>query len=114
MLNKLHRFHGLGSLSFAYRKGSVVRGQLFALRFVRNERLQHYRVAVVVSKKVHKSAVVRNRIRRRLYALIREELPPITPPHDIILSVFSDKVAAVDSADLRRALITTLKKAGLR
>ena len=32
------------------------------------------RVAVVVSKKVHKSAVVRNRIRRRIYEYMREVL----------------------------------------
>lgn len=114
MISRLYRFHGLGSLSFAYRKGSTVRSQLFALRFVANERLPRYRVAVVVSKKVHKSAVVRNRIRRRLYALVREELPATTKPHDLILSVFSDKTADIDSAELRKMLVATLKKAGLR
>jgi ribonuclease P protein component len=114
MISRRYRFHGHGSLGFAYRKGTTVRGQLFALRFVPNNRLQNYRAAVVVSRKVHKSAVVRNRIRRRLYALIQEELPSTTPPHDLIITVFSDKVAELAAPELRQALLTLLKKAGLR
>jgi len=114
MISRLHRFHGYGSLGFAYRKGSTVRGPLFALRYVSNSRIPRYRAAVVVSRKVHKSAVVRNRIRRRLYALIREELPPTTPPHDLIFTVFSDKVAEAKSTELRQTLVSLLQKAGLR
>jgi ribonuclease P protein component len=114
MISRLHRFHGYGSLGFAYRKGTTVRGPLFALRSVTNTRISHYRAAVVVSRKVHKSAVVRNRIRRRLYALIREELPPTTPPHDLIFTVFSDKVADASAPELRQAMASLLEKAGLR
>jgi ribonuclease P protein component len=114
MLSRLYRFHGHGSLNFAYRKGSTVRGPLFALRYISNTRLSQYRAAVVVSRKVHKSAVVRNRIRRRLYALIREELPSTTPPHDLVFTVFSDKVAELPAAELRQALVSLLEKAGLR
>lgn len=114
MISRLYRFHGHGSLGFAYRKGTTVRNQLLALRFVANNRVQHYRAAVVVSRKVHKSAVVRNRIRRRIYAIVREELPPTIAPHDLIVTIFSDKVAGLPAAELRQMVVTLLKKAGLR
>ncbi|CAN5426473.1 hypothetical protein BH09PAT4_BH09PAT4_03180 [soil metagenome] len=113
MITRLHRFHGLGSLSFVYKKGSTVRGPLLALRFVPNSRQSEYRVAVVVSRKVHKSAVVRNRIRRRLFAVIREELPNDLGPFDLVFTVFSDRVAEVKSDELRQAVVSLLQKAGL-
>lgn len=113
MITRLHRFHGLGSLSFVYKKGSTVRGPLFALRFAPNNRQQQYRVAVVVSRKVHKSAVVRNRIRRRLFAIIREELPTNLQPYDLVFTVFSDRVADVESSELRQAVVSVIQKAGL-
>jgi ribonuclease P protein component len=50
----------------------------------------NYRLAVVVSKKVHKSAVARNRIRRRIYEAFRLFEPDIAEPYDLVLTVFSD------------------------
>ena len=49
----------------------------FSLRF----RIQGSspRFGVSVSKKISKSAVVRNSVRRRVYASLREEVPHITP-----------------------------------
>ena len=114
MISRLHRFHGHGSLSFVYKKGTTVRGQWLALRYIPNNRLNRYRAAVVVSRKVHKSAVVRNRIRRRLYALIREEVPAGVSPHDLVFTVFSERVAVVEPTELRQAVILLLEKAGLR
>ena len=65
MLGKLHRFHGYNALNLAHKQGQVVRGPAMSLKYMLNTRRQIYRVAVVVSKKVSKSAVTRNRIRRR-------------------------------------------------
>ncbi len=113
MITRLHRFHGLGSLSFAYKKGATVRGPLLALRYVANSRQAHYRVAVVVSKKVHKSAVVRNRIRRRVFAIIREEMPATAASYDLVFTVFSETVATKDSKALRQSIIKLLQKAQL-
>lgn len=114
MISRKHRFHGHNSLNFAYRQGKTVRSQWFSLRYVANSRRQHYRVAVVVSRKVHKSAVVRNRIRRRLYELARLELTGLDRPYDLIITVFSDQVATMGSDDLRQAFERCLQGAGLR
>jgi len=49
-------------------------------------------LAVVVSRKVHKSAVARNRMRRRLYEAVRQMEGSITQPHDVVITVFSEAV----------------------
>jgi ribonuclease P protein component len=93
MISRQHRFHGPNSLRFVYQNGKTVRGASFAVKSAPNPRRKSYRVAVVVSRKVHKSAVVRNRIRRRLYAVIRELDDQIKEPVDIAITVFNDSVA---------------------
>lgn len=112
MITRAHRFHGHGSLRFAYQKGKTVRGNYISLRFVRNNRRTTYRVAVVVSKKVHKSAVVRNRIRRRVYELVRVHLAP-EQPYDLIFSVFDERIATMPAPELQRTILLQLHNAGL-
>ena len=79
------------------------------VRYQGNPRRSDYRCAVVVSKKVHKSAVTRNRIRRRIYEIVRTEFHP-TSPVDIVITVF-DEVAATMSAEQLRAVISKQLKA---
>ena len=59
---------------------SAVRARLMTVKYVNNPHRKHSRFSVVVSKKVHKGAVGRNRIRRRVYEIIRQELPKVTSP----------------------------------
>jgi ribonuclease P protein component len=113
MLDKLHRFHGLNSLNFAYKKGQIVRGGQLSLRYTVNSRRQAYRVAVVVSKKVDKSAVVRNRIRRRLYEVIRQQLTDLERPLDLVFTAFNPLLATIDSAQLEKQVADLLRRAGV-
>lgn len=113
MIDKTHRFQGYGSLRFVYQKGQVVRGQLGSLKYIINRRRNTYRVAVVVSRKVHKSAVVRNRIRRRIYEVVRSKSGAIKAPYDLVFIVYSDQMATVPSSALRDAIIEKLEKAGV-
>lgn len=113
MLSKQFRFHGLGSLNFVYKNGKTARSSLLLLRYAVNRRQTHPRIAVVVSRKVHKSAVVRNRIRRRVYAVIRQELPKDIPPHDLVFTVFSERVANIGSDELQQTIVDLLQKAKL-
>jgi ribonuclease P protein component len=48
------------------------------------------RLVVVVGKKIDKRAVVRNRIRRRLTELLREQWTTVPGGYDIVVSVHSD------------------------
>lgn len=100
MLAYKNRFHGYGSLKYVYTHGRSARSRLIAMKFTENPKRKTPRVAVVVSKKVLKGAVGRNRIRRRIYEAVRRELPRVKPSHDIVLNVFSAEVLTVDSDDL--------------
>ena len=112
MLSRTHRFHGLNALNFAHKQGQVVRGPAMSLKYVLNQRRQSYRMAVVVSKKVSKSAVVRNRIRRRVYEQVRGMLPAAAP-YDLVFTVYSDDLAAMQGKDINRIITQLLQTAGL-
>ena len=113
MIGRAHRFHGHGSLRYVYQHGKTVRGPLTALKFIQNSRRQTYRVAVVVSKKVSKSAVVRNRIRRRLYEQVRLNEPLITARYDVVVTVFHEQVATLPADQLERLVRAQLREAGI-
>lgn len=112
MLSRTHRFHGYGSLRYVYRNGKVARGPYCLLKYAPNSRRSTYRVAVVVSKKVHKSAVVRNRIRRRIYEIVRTDLAP-NQPYDLVFTVFSEKLATLPADQLRKMIVGELRAAHL-
>ena len=62
------------------------------------------RLAVVVSKKVYKSAVKRNRIRRRIYNIVRHEISHHTKSKDMTITVFSPEVLLLDFPSLEKEL----------
>lgn len=113
MIHSTHRFHGRSSLRFVYQHGNQVRGELLSLRTVRNARRKTWRCAVVVSRKVSKSAVVRNRIRRRIFEIVRTHAGRITGPYDIVFSVYSEHLATMEGAQLSRCILDQLEKAGV-
>ncbi|HSX33063.1 MAG TPA: ribonuclease P protein component [Candidatus Saccharimonadales bacterium] len=114
MIQSTHRFHGRSSLRFVYQKGASVRSDLpLALRTARNPRSRVWRVAVVVSRKVSKSAVVRNRIRRRIFEIVRRQGSHLDPGYDLVFSVYGPELAELDHAALETAITTQLTKAGV-
>ena len=110
MISRANRFHGYNSLRNVYRHGRVSRGALFAVKAMDNPRRNTYRVAVVVSRKVDKSAVARNRIRRRLYEISRELGVQISQPQDIVITVFHSTVLETAHKDLSGQLKKQFKE----
>jgi ribonuclease P protein component len=113
MISFKHRFHGLNGLRFVYSNGKTVRSPLLSLRFAPNPHQKSYRVAVVVSKKVNKSAVKRNRMRRRLYEIVRNHEENITSPIDLVITVFSDEVTSTPSSELEATVIKLMSQANI-
>ena len=62
------------------------------------------RVAVVVSKKVLKTAVGRNRIRRRVYEAIRRNFEDLPEKRDYIFTVITKDIADMPYKDLEKIL----------
>lgn len=74
---------------------------------------EDYRLAIVVSKKVSKSAVKRNRIRRRIFEQFRKFRAEYDQPlkYDIIISVFSEDLATIPAAQLHETFNRLLSAA---
>ena len=113
MLAAKNRFHGHGSLRFVYSRGKIARSKHFVCKFTSNPRRSEPRVAVVVSKKVIKSAVKRNRIRRRLYEVVRLEFSKINPQTDLVFIVVSSEVLVVPNQELKDNVMRSLQTLGL-
>ena len=115
MLSQKYRFHGHGSLRYVYKHGNTVRGRIISIKYTTNFRRNHSRISVVVSKKVLKSAVGRNSIRRRIYEIIRRLIPEIDKDkaYDIVVLIFSREVLDMPHDELRDNVISQLKNCGI-
>lgn len=108
MLSKKYRFHSRGGVKYTYRHGKTLRSAKISLVYNKNIKNKQ-RFAVVVSKKVLKSAVGRNRIRRRIYEAIRLSLPNFNFPTDCIFVVYSQdftKISFTEVQDLVSGLLS--------
>jgi ribonuclease P protein component len=112
MIGRTNRFHGRGGIQRLQKSGKSVRSGAFALRYEPGKR-KSYRLAVVVSRKVSKHAVVRNRIRRRLYELVRILSSEFTAPYDLILVVYDEQVAVMLPEELQAEVQKLVQKAKL-
>jgi ribonuclease P protein component len=111
MISSAYRFHGHGSLRFVYKNGQSVRTRLFTLKYTTNSKRKRSRFSVVVSKKVFKGAVGRNRIRRRLYEQLRLQIPNIRGVYDIVVIVSSSEIINMPAAELQEQFLSSLKEA---
>ena len=103
MLNKKYRFHSRGGVKYVYQKGKTVRKPGMSLVFCENTR-GFTRVAVVVSKKVEKTAVGRNRIRRRVYEALRINFDLVPKKMDYIFVIYSSDVLKMKFMELEKLL----------
>ena len=103
MLCKKYRFHSRGGVKYVYQKGKTVRSPRMSLVYTMNTR-GFTRVAVVVSKKVEKTAVGRNRMRRRVYEAIRMNFDSIPKKRDYVFMIYSKEVMRMPFGELEAML----------
>ena len=113
MISSLYRFHGHNSLRYLYSNGKAVRTQLFTIKYVENTRRTRPRFSVVVSKKVLKSAVGRNRIRRRLYEYLRTHTDQLNGVYDIVVICTSAELRTLPYEEISSQLEQLFVKASL-
>ncbi len=86
---------------------------MITIKYISNPHRKNSRFSVVISKKVIKLAVKRNRLRRRIYEIIRTELPKLKTNHDVVIMIFSPEVYSFDSSKLNKVLKASLSQSGL-
>ena len=62
------------NIDFILKKGKLLKSRFFLIRIVQNS-LEFNRFALIVSKKIHKKAVDRNKLRRQIFESIRLNMP---------------------------------------
>lgn len=113
MLPSPNRFHGHNSLRYVYANGKAIRTQALTLKSVKNDRRHQSRISVVVSKKVLKGAFGRNRIRRRVYEYVRQNLDRLNDVYDIVLIVTSPELRTMPSEELTALIEQVFERAEL-
>jgi len=97
----LNRFHGSRDIRFILKKGSHAKSELVSVRKYKSNKA---RIAVIVSKKVHKHAVVRNKIRRRIVSIVNAVRNDQNSTDDMIFIVKSSEVAKMDFDELEKQI----------
>ena len=111
MIAKRNRFNASRDIENIYRRGRAIRHGVFSLKYVPAKKT-NYRLAVVVSKKVSKSAVVRNRIRRRVFEQFRLIYKSSgQQPLDMVVSIFDPGVASMPANELASICRNLFEKA---
>jgi len=87
MLEKKNRICLDKEFDRVFKTGQSFYGKVLGLKAAKND-LSVSRFGLMVSLKVSKKAVVRNKIKRQLRAIISKELPLMRPGVDVVIIVF--------------------------
>ncbi len=78
-----------------FNKGRFINSDLISVRFLDNN-TDDTRVGFIVSKKVSKKAVLRNRVKRKLREVMRANMEKIKGGFDIIITAKSIELEKID------------------
>lgn len=110
MLKKEQRINHRKEYNNIYQDGKKIQGRHMVV-FAKENTSATSRVGIVASKRVG-NAVIRNRAKRRLRALIREMWPTFKANMDIVINA-RPSISATSYEELRKDLSITLRKAKL-
>jgi ribonuclease P protein component len=107
VIAKEHRFHGHNSVNRV--RGSKIHAADLSIYYSFTKR-DSYRLAIVVSKKTAKSAVTRNRIRRRIYETVRKFRLLDGLSVDVVCVVRNENIATISQEALLLQVEATFKQ----
>lgn len=110
MINRERRLRRARDINRVYAKGRYGGASGLSAKALASG-LEVNRAAVIVSRKVSKKAVVRNRIRRRIMGVLADIWATLSPSYDIVVTV-RDNIAELSAPELKKQLQTALAKAG--
>lgn len=109
MIERRHRFHGYNTLQKLYKRSKLIKSPVIGLRYSKRNNNRPYRIAVSVGRKVNKSAVKRNRIRRRIFEAIRQNIT-IPDSYDLAFYIYNDSVETMPNKELVKLLENLINK----
>lgn len=96
-------------IEYVLKRGQRVSDKYFQLRFLPTKSAV-CRFALVVSKKVSKSAVERNKVRRRIYSAIGKNLQHLGKTCYDVVALISPAARSAEYKDILAHIIISLKK----
>lgn len=111
MLPKENRLKKKKDFEQVFKEGKGFEEDFLFLK-IRKSKSKETRFGFVVSQKVSKKAVVRNKIKRRLREIIREEIPLIQKGTNGVF-VIKKNIVKKDFQEVRDVIIRLLKKSGI-
>ncbi len=111
MLNKQNRLLKDSDFKYLFSKGFYQSGPEMTLRYIETKQKES-RFGIVISSKVSKKAVLRNKVKRRLRDIIKKKHDKIKMGYDIVV-ILKKRGIDANFARLDLALETLLKKARL-
>lgn len=109
MITQENRFNHRLAVQAVYRGAKTARAPMMSLKYSIKPN-QPWRAAIVVSKKVCKSAVKRNRIRRRIYEWLRVNADSVPEGTQMIVAVFDQSIGTIDHQELSKRMETLVKQ----
>lgn len=111
MLPKTHRLRLKKDFDKIFKQGKFISRKFFTAGFAAND-LPVSRIAAVVSKKVSKSAVIRNSIKRKMAEVLRLNLGKIKTGFDVVF-LAKPEVKEKNYQEIESTIIEILKTAKL-
>ena len=111
MLPKANRLRKKKDFEELFKKGKSFKNNFLTLKIAQNN-LKESRFGFIVSQKVSKKAVLRNKIKRRLRDIIKRNIKDIKNGMDVVIIVLTG-LEKKSFLEIKEILNILLKKAGL-
>lgn len=117
MLPKKHRLLKTQDFKKVYESGGSIFSPILTLRykksyFNRNGSKNNLRFGIIVSNKIAKKTVVRNRLKRQLRSIVYNTLKQLSAGHDLVI-IARPKIRKADYSYLKKTLEGMFNRAGL-
>ncbi len=109
MLAKKYRLTKDTDIQSVLKKGKIFHHPFFNLKILPNN-LKNSRFCIVISTKISKKAVVRNRIKRQIRAIIHKNLSNISQNYDFVI-LTKPTITIAEFRETEKTLTFLLKKA---
>lgn len=114
MAEKLYRLHNDKEIQYVLQRGyRVKQAKLISIRWIKKSNNSQNRVVVIVSNQVSRKATVRNKVKRRLRALMALFSNNLCRGVDMAI-IAHPGITEIRYQELKKILYDTLIKAGLR
>ena len=111
MIARPYRLRTAADFNKTYQRGRSINADAMYIKHYQSH-LANSKVAVVVSKKVSKKAVVRNRCKRRVIEVVRKSWQHVLPGHNLIITIKQD-ISKLPAPEVEAIVVDIIKRAKL-